>query len=261
MPSPSKLAWASATPADSSVFNPNSNVLLGVNLGRASFTVSRGSISDSGRYVTGSSNGKFTVVVKNPTDPTDSLKRTFFISSYKTLFDDMAQGGYAISFRHGAASDGSDTFGPTGWHTSCSNTVDRQLTPIVGPKQCVELGQCLKIFKLPIRRIFSSEYCRCKGTAELFAIPNVPIVLNQDITYFVYDETNRYVKQLALMGSQPIDNSNTILVGHAGFTGTPNPALLNDLQWGDAAVFKLNGTSTPTYVTRILEGTLRAMLQ
>ncbi len=261
-PPPTKINWAANSPADSSVLAPNTSILLATNFSRANFNVSRGSISDSGRYVTSSSNGKFTVVVKNPNDATDSIKRTFFVSSYKNLFDAMAQGGYAISFRHGAASDGSDNFAAAaGWHTSCSNAVARQLTPTVGPQQCIELGQCLKIFKLPIRRIFSSEFCRCKTTADLFAIPNVPVVLNKDITYYVYDEANRYTKQLALMGAQPQDNSNTILVGHAGFASTPDPSILNNLNWGDAAVFKLNGSSTPMYVSTISESTLRAMLQ
>ncbi len=255
--------WAFSTLADSSVLGFGESILFKSNYDKANYTVTRGTINDSGRYIVPATQGKIVVTVKNPNNANDSLRRTYFISQYKSIFDQMRSGGYVLSFRHGDASDGSDQFNSatTQWWKSCSNTLARQLTPTTGPLQCTELGLAMRIQKLPIKRAFSSEYCRCESTARLFNLP-VPTVLNTNITYYVYDEANRYQLQMDLIGNQPIDNSNTVVVGHAGFGAIPPTynGVLNQLAWGDAAVFRLNGSNNPTYITTLAQGTLRGML-
>jgi hypothetical protein len=77
-------------------------------------------------------------------------------------------------------------------------------------------------------------------------------MFNKDLTYFVYDEANRYANTMKLANSQPLDDKNTILVIHSGFSGNiPTVAPLTKLEWGDAAVFKLGSGQTSTYVTTL----------
>jgi phosphohistidine phosphatase SixA len=256
------IAWT--TPMeDSLVVAPTSSTNFAVNIPNAIYTTTAGNITSSGLFAAPANQGKVVITATNPGNNADKVTKTVFVSSYKTLFTTLSSGGYVLSFRHGDASNGSDILNSTtaNWWKSCDATLARQLTPNVGPLQCQELGRCMRLLKLPVSRVISSEYCRCKTTAELFGVSGVPVVLNQDITYYVYDEANRYSKQMALIQAQPNDAFNTLMVGHAGFSNVPANPYLNNLQWGDAAVFKLNGASAPTYVTTILQGTLRAMLQ
>jgi phosphohistidine phosphatase SixA len=255
------LQWAANTTADSAVVDTSAIINLAVNNNNAVYSISKGFVNTNFTTTTGTQQGKIIVVVKNPLNPTDSLKKTFFVSQYKKLFTQMANGGYVLSYRHADASLGTDIFtAPSGWHTSCDAALARQLSNATAVPQATELGLCMRLHKLPIKRIFSSEFCRCKTTAQLFAIPNVPIITNTDITYYVYNEAQRYTLQTALMAAQPQDNFNTILIGHAGFSTTPNPAPLANLGWGDFALFKLNGTAAPEYILSVDDVALRAML-
>lgn len=251
-------------PADSSALQVNTTYDFS-SLGSSQiWRASRGNMGVSGSFTAPITAGKLTVTAISPSDSNVKITRTYFVSTQKNLFDSMLSGGYVLAFRHAAASDGSDVFGTTAsqWWLSCSNTVARQLTTPTGFVQAAELGLCMRIFKLPVNRLISSEYCRCKTTAQLFAQPNVAVTTNQDITYYAYDEPNRYPKQMALINASPINNSNTVMVGHAGFAGTPTPTFLGNLNWGDAAVFKLNaGGAAATYITTLTEVALRQMLQ
>jgi phosphohistidine phosphatase SixA len=115
--------------------------------------------------------------------------------------------------------------------------------------QIQSTGQAIRNLKIGVSKIISSEYCRCKQSAENLNFKNLTIELNKDITFYVYDEPNRYAKTMNLIAAQSITNKNIVIVTHAGFSGTlPNPAPLNSLNWGDAAVFKLQAGVAPQFI-------------
>lgn len=75
-------------------------------------------------------------------------------------------------------------------------------------------------------------------------------VQHQDITYYVYDEANRYPKTMQLVSSQPADGKVSVMITHAGFSGMlPANPILQELQWGDAAVFKIVTGKEAQYIT------------
>jgi phosphohistidine phosphatase SixA len=248
--------------ADSSILNPGQTFQFSSNRTDVNWSTSKGNISSGGSFTAPVQNAKVILTASVPQGGV--IKRTYFVSSYKPLFDSMLRGGYVLSFRHADASNGSDQSNSVTpeWWKSCNNTLARQLTNPTGYTQSNDLGAAMKIFKLPVSKIISSEYCRCTQTAENFNFQNVPIVTDTAITLYVYNnfDANRYVNQINLINNTPIDNKNTILIGHAGFPSTPNPQYLNNLGWGDAAVFKLNTMGAATYVTTLNQFDLRQML-
>ncbi len=247
---------------DSSVLAHGEVFRFTTNRNDVNWAVTKGTITTDGYFTAPTQNAKVTLIITAKGD-SSVIKRTYFVSNYKSLFNDMKNGGYVLSFRHANASNGADQLSSTtpDWWKSCSNTLARQLTTPTGYVQSTELGTAMKLFKLPVSKIISSEYCRCIQTAENFNLFNVPIVTNTNITYYVYDESNRYTNQISLINNIVIDSKNTILVGHAGFSSVPNPQYLNGLNWGDAAVFKINAMQPATFVTILNEFDLRQMLR
>ena len=130
----------------------------------------------------------------------------------------MKTGGYLLSFRLAAASTGRDQFGsptPT-WWKSCDPTLARQITDPIGNRQSDSTGYVMKLMNLPFDTIMTSEYCRCKQTAEYFNL-GVPIKEYQALTYYVYDESNRYTNTMNLYASKAVTVKNYTGVTHAGF--------------------------------------------
>ncbi len=255
-----KINWAGNFSIVTTIVAPGETINLETNIEGATLTTNKGTIS--GKVFTAPmTQGKVQLKATNPSNPNDFVGKVVYVSQYKPLFEDMKKGGYVLSFRHADASDGSDTFGTfaSEWWKSCSNTLARQLSPSAIP-QCNEIGECFKLYEYKINKIISSEFCRSIKTAELFNLNNVPVEINKDITYFAYDEANRYTKQIELINAQPINNKNTLMIGHVAYPSTPTPLYLGTLGWGDAAVFKLNQGAPSTYVTTIDDVILRAML-
>jgi phosphohistidine phosphatase SixA len=195
--------------------------------------------------------GVYQMTVKNERDPMDSLVIKVVVSSRADVLKPLQKGGYALVFRHAAADVGSDQLGSTTpeWWKSCDSKLARQLND-QGKKDATEIGKAFKNLQIPVGRVFASEYCRCYTTADLMNF-GMTTTQSKDLTYYVYDESNRYANTMKLAAAQPIDAQNSVLVIHAGFSAVPSPAPLNSLAWGDAAVFKLAAGQTATYVTTI----------
>ena len=206
---------------------------------------------DSLIYSAPTNAGVYQMTVKNERDPMDSLVIKVIVSSRADVLKPLQKGGYALVFRHAAADVGSDIVNSTTpeWWKSCDSKLARQLND-QGKKEATEIGKALRNLEIPIGRMLSSEYCRCYTTADLMGF-SLPTQQSKDITYYVYDEANRYANTMKLTSSQPIDTQNSLLVIHAGFSVVPSPAPLNDLAWGDAAIFKLATGQTATYVATI----------
>jgi phosphohistidine phosphatase SixA len=193
-----------------------------------------------------------TITAKSQADTSKKITRTLYVSPKASLINNLQKGGYVLSFRHGNASTGADQTSlalTTNWWISCLSTQARQLDSPSGFVQIQSTGQAIRNLKIGVSKIISSEYCRCKQSAENLNFKNLTIELNKDITFYVYDEPNRYAKTMNLIAAQSITNKNIVIVTHAGFSGTlPNPAPLNSLNWGDAAVFKLQAGVAPQFI-------------
>ena len=196
--------------------------------------------------------GIFDITLKGVRNPKDSLVISVIATARADVFKPLQRGGYALIFRHAAADVGSDQTNSAlaNWWKSCDSKTARQLND-QGKKEAQAIGTLLKKMQLPIARLFSSEFCRCFTTADLMGL-NLPVQQLKDLTYYVYDENNRYGNTMKIAASQPIDNQNSVLIIHAGFSGTlPSPAPLSTLNWGDAAVFQLEANQTARYVATL----------
>ena len=190
-------------------------------------------------FTTPNTAGFFTLQAVKTADTTQKQTRVVIVTPLADLFTDIRRGGYAIVFRHASAADGTDVFNSTlpQWWKSCDNKVARQLSTPIGYDESRNLGRAIRRLKLPIGKVMSSEFCRCFTTAQLMQLGMVE--QHKDLTYYVYDESNRYDNMMKLIAQQPINATNVLMVGHAGFSRTPNPAPLATLGWSDAAIFKL----------------------
>jgi phosphohistidine phosphatase SixA len=212
-----------------------------------------GNIDSTGKYTSGNTEGVFTLTAVNSKNKLDTLKRSVIVLKDADLFNDIKKGGYIFSFRHAAASVGSDQTSSKvpEWWKSCESTIARQITLPIGKNQSDSTGKVIKFLKIPVDTTITSEFCRCKQTTEYFnlGVPNKTI---KDITFFVYDEGNRYENSMKYFANRPITDKNYIVVGHAGFGKTPTPAPLATLEWGDAAIFKQVSLGTePKFIKTI----------
>lgn len=94
----------------------------------------------------------------------------------------------AIVIRHTEAIvgvDGETLPASTNWWTSCDSKLARQLSEN-GKKQSEYYGTVFKGVKMPIKKIFSSEFCRVKQTAELMNL-GLPITIDRRINGRFYN--------------------------------------------------------------------------
>ncbi len=208
--------------------------------------------NDSVAYTAPTTAGIYSLVIKSERNTQDSLAMTVVVSSRATVFQNLQQGGYGLLFRHAAADVGIDqtTSKDTAWFKSCDAALARQLNE-QGKKDAANIGKMLKITQIPVARLFTSEFCRCFTTANLMNL-GIATQQNRGLTYAVRDETNRYNNTIKLANSQPIDDKNTVIIGHVALLGNdPNITTINSLAWGDAVVFKLLANQTPQYITTL----------
>lgn len=234
-------------------FNTNQGASWKITKGGGSLVFTEGSASDAqtGKYQAPATPGIYGIVVKGIRNPQDSVVVKVVVSPQFAVLDSLIRrGNYALVFRHGAANVGADTFADkaTNWWKSCDATIARQLNP-QGEMESQKTGAVIKSLQIPVGRVFSSEYCRCFKTAELMNL-GLQIIQHQDITYYVYDEANRYPKTMQLVSNQPADGKVSVMITHAGFSGMiPANPILQELQWGDAAVFKIVTGKEAQYIT------------
>jgi hypothetical protein len=196
--------------------------------------------------------GVYRITLKSVRDPKDSLNLTVIATARANVFKPMQKGGYVLAFRHTAADIGTDQTNSTvpEWWKSCDSKLARQLNE-QGKKDARDIGSILKTMQIPVARVVSSEFCRCFTSADLMAL-GVPTQQSKDLTFSVYDEPNRYGNTMKVVNTQPIDDKNSVLNIHAGFSGNYSPSgPLATLNWGDAAVFQLQAGQTSRYVATL----------
>lgn len=241
---------------DSVIIGNNQSLLLSSNI-NAIWTINKsagGSFSAS-TFTSGNTDGAYIIKAKSIDNLSDSLQFFIIVTKHAKFFNAMKTGGYVMSFRHSDASNGSDQFSSTvpNWWKSCDNSLARQLTVPKGYLQSDSIGIALKRLRLRFDSSFTSEYCRCKQSLVGFALTGVPMREVKEMTYWVYDENNRYGNTMNFYQNLPITNKNYVAVTHAGFGGNvPMFAPMQTLQWGDAAIFKLSSTAAPRWDTSVV---------
>jgi hypothetical protein len=175
-----------------------------------------------------------------------------------TLMQSLRVGGFVIYWRHGTATTCVDRqeLGiasmpmVAGWWMSCDracppagNATARQLSP-EGYAEAVAIGNALRARGIPFSRVLSSEYCRCRETAERMALgPTIETL--QAITFFVYPEVDRCPAAQALFAELPAPGTNTAIVGHL------YPECM-DLAMGEAAIYQPDGSGGFALVDKVL---------
>ncbi len=171
-----------------------------------------------------------------------------------TVPEVLRGGGYVIHWRHASADVCVDRLNSPvlDWWKSCEANCDiataRQLND-KGRAEAAAIGGAFDILGIPVGRVLSSEYCRNFTTAELMDF-GPEIELLPSITVYVYDEPNRCANSHALIAEVPAAGTNTAIIGHAGFSGSGCP-VLDNLAWGEAAIFKPDGAGESPLITRL----------
>ena len=155
--------------ADSSIIIPQSKQKFTANLAaKWLLTNNKAGIVDStGLFTAGNTEGVFTIMAVNKSNLLDTLKKRVIILKQAILLNDIKNGGYILSFRHAAASSGSDQTASSlpEWWKSCEATTARQITKPIGLNQSDSTGLVMKFLKIPFDTTFTSEFCRCKRRA------------------------------------------------------------------------------------------------
>jgi phosphohistidine phosphatase SixA len=216
-----------------------------------------GTVTSDGKFTGGNADGAAVLIATSMQDTLLKLFIFILVNHNAEVLKGMINGGYVISFRHTDATLGTDSFGPfnSAWWKSCDSTLARQLTSPKGYNDADSIGKALTLLRyygVQYDTLFTSEYCRCRQTAEGFKLEGIPIMENTTLTYSVYDEADRYLNTMSLYENLPLNDKNYIAVTHADYTANlPLNPYLNMLQPGDAAVFKKQAGSSMIYVTTI----------
>lgn len=187
-----------------------------------------------------------------------------------TLKQALRGGGYTLFWRHASADVCGDrtnlcpsslppgqtcaqalagTANDNWWKTcvadppTCSTTA-RQLNTVAAPNETNAVRTWFTSNGVTVGRILTSEYCRCFQTAQQFMFPPT-LEYSQDLTYWVYEESLRCPKTMALLNQAPAAGTVTGLVSHAGFF-CPT---VDSLAWGEAAIYKPQAPTTRTCTT------------
>ncbi len=184
-----------------------------------------------------------------------------------TLKQALRGGGYTLFWRHASASICGDqtnlcpaspplgqtcaqalasTSAANWWKTcvsdppTCSTTA-RQLDPVPSQNETNAIHGWFQTNGVTVGRMLTSEYCRAFTTAQQLNF-GPTLEYNTDITYYVYEESLRCPKTMALLNVTPAAGTNLGMVSHAGFFCNT----VDSLAWSEAAIYKPQAPSTQT---------------
>jgi phosphohistidine phosphatase SixA len=175
----------------------------------------------------------------------DSTLVKIFVSNDPEKFKMLSDGStYAIVARHSDADVGQDDFNSktTDWWKSCDSKMARQINQN-GIKYAKSVGEHIKLWKLPVGELYTSEFCRNVQTIENMKLG--PFKTTKELTYVVYG-TDHSKDALNLMKQLPINNKVHILIGHSQLRSL-RPGL-STLDWNDAFIYKLESGKEPAYI-------------
>lgn len=137
--------------------------------------------------------------------------------SGKTLVEALRRGGFNIYFRH-AATDWSadDRVLKDGDWESCEARKMRQLSER-GREQAQRIGDAIRRLQIPVGRVFSSEYCRSRQTAQFMNLGRVETtraIMNMRAASFVGGEEKLVKSAKQFLSNPPPEGTNAIFVAH-----------------------------------------------
>lgn len=150
----------------------------------------------------------------------------------------LAEPGRALILRHALAPGAGDP--PAFRLDDCAT--QRNLDAR-GRAQAVQLGERLRAAGIARARVFSSQWCRCRETAELLALG--PVTALPALNSFYQRGEQREGRLAALrefLAALPLDGGPVVLVTHqvtiSALTGAGTPS-------GGGSLLRLNGSGSP----------------
>lgn len=207
-----------------------------------------GTITQEGIYTAPNKAGTYTIVAISKEDPAVTATYRVYVSFYHELLAKIKRGGYVMYFRHTQSDVGMDKLTTHGnWYKTCNQDSARQIAP-EGIADAKKIGQILSGLKVPIDSAVSSEFCRCKMTADSMGL-GLKVNYHPNLTYFVYGEFQRYERTLSTITRQTVSSGhNMMVVAHSYAQGSTLPSI----NQGDMDIFIPRGDgNTPEYVGRV----------
>ncbi|HKQ23556.1 MAG TPA: histidine phosphatase family protein [Burkholderiales bacterium] len=166
----------------------------------------------------------------------------------KSLASALARGGYVIYFRH---ADTGSPYAEQGVDLKRCET-QRNLNDD-GREEARLIGAQFKSLKIPLGEVLSSEFCRCKETAELaFGRYKLePMLTGVSRSAEAAPQRERGIGALKkMLSATPAQGTNTVLVSH-GYNLWDAEGFHLGAQ-GEAAIFKPDGKVGYVLVARVL---------
>ena len=161
------------------------------------------------------------------------------------VVEHLRGGGYVVFLRH-AETDHSQKDRLGALLTDCRG--QRNLND-AGRAQARSIGQAWRALELPLGDVLSSGYCRTRETAELaFGRATIVPTLTGIPAEMVGTYTGRVRALRRMLGTEPSDGENTVIVGHIA---NLEAATKVEIEEGDAAVFEPLGDSRYRLVARL----------
>jgi phosphohistidine phosphatase SixA len=169
----------------------------------------------------------------------------------REIIERLQQGGYVIFLRHAKTDWSQKDIEPFDFST-CSG--QRNLSA-EGRVQAARIGDAYRQLNIPVYKVISSPFCRCKDTAEL-AFGTYEI--EEDLQHIPFSETREAKKRIEylrkkvaeMLAEVPPAGTNTVLVGHS-----PNLYSIIDIRSlpeGNTVVFKPDGKGSFELIGMIL---------
>ena len=139
-----------------------------------------------------------------------TISSTSYADLGNNLTHDLAKGGKLIFIRHAYAPGGGD---PNNFNIQDCNT-QRNLSNS-GRQQAKQIGSFIKDNNIPIYRVISSEWCRCRETATIaFNKYETKSFLNSFFSEKFASNKNKQINDLKRYIKSRNDKKNLILITH-----------------------------------------------
>jgi phosphohistidine phosphatase SixA len=179
-----------------------------------------------------------------------------------SLVEALRAGGNVIYMRHVTADVGRDVQGSGEWWKKCGE--GHRMLSDKGRADAVLVGEAIRRLRIPISKVYCSEYCRALETARLLSLgdPKTDDRLNGWPGWKAVDP-ERGLQRLSqgtreLLAARPAQG-NVLLVSHKQDIPDPTDPVLADLKDGECAVFAPDGRGGFMLRGRIAVGDWTAM--
>ena len=129
----------------------------------------------------------------------------------QSLIQALQSGGYLVYLRHAATDRSQSDLHP---HRLNDCSTQRNLSE-AGRAQAAAIGEAIRALNIPIGKVITSPFCRCKDTAQLaFGKSQV----SADLSYGLGADATRtaHLSQAleTMLSTPPLNGTNTVLVSH-----------------------------------------------